>query len=106
MRLQFFRTPKPKKFSFHTRYYNENKLARENSPAVEKGSFKKYRGRFDSKFQTNDDGVAVNSSNKLMKMLIIATLISAAALSYLYVKGGWIIAVSILALIFAFAKRK
>lgn len=106
MRMQFFKTPKPKKFSFHTRYYDENKLATEDSPSLEKGSFKKYRGRFDSKFQTNDEDAVVKSSNKLMKLLVIGTLITVAALSYVYLKGGWIIATAILALIFAFAKRK
>jgi len=46
MRIKFFRTPKPKRFSFHTRYFDENKLETEDAAKVEKGSFAKYKNRY------------------------------------------------------------
>ena len=49
MRFKIFHTEKPRRFSFHTRYYDENKLATEGEASIEKGSFSKFK----SKYRTN-----------------------------------------------------
>lgn len=49
MRFKMFHTEKPRRFSFHTRYYDEKKLATENEASIEKGSFSKFK----SKYRTN-----------------------------------------------------
>lgn len=46
MRFKIFHTEKPRRFSFHTRYYDENKLDDDNTAKVEKGSFSRYRNRY------------------------------------------------------------
>lgn len=108
MRLRFFQTPKPKKFSFHTRYYNPNKLT--NETKVEKGMFANYRnrkGKFDAPdFEENNEGVVQKGSNFTLKMFTYIALAALAVFSFLYFKYGWILSVSILALLLAFSKRK
>lgn len=107
MRLKVFHTPKPKKFSFHTRYYEENKLS--DKPSLEKGSFAKHKTRF-NKFDKPDFddnyGAVQKGSSFLYKTILYLVLLAVAILSLMYVKFGWIISVSILALVLAFSKRK
>ncbi|MCB0537395.1 MAG: hypothetical protein KDE33_07680 [Bacteroidetes bacterium] len=107
MRLKIFHTPKPKRFSFHTRYYDPKKLSEETK--VEKGVFANYRnrkGKFDTPDFEDDGSVVQKSSSFTFKLLIYFTLLAVAALSFFYFKYGWILSVSILAFILAFSKRK
>lgn len=107
MRLKIFSTPKPKRFSFHTRYYNPNKLS--NETKVEKGMFANFRerkGKFDAPEFEEEMGVIQKSSNATLKLFIYLTLLAVAALSFFYFKYGWILSVSIMAIILAFSKRK
>lgn len=48
MRFKIFHTDKPRRFSFHTRYYNDKKLATEEESTIEKGSFSKFKSRYRS----------------------------------------------------------
>lgn len=49
MRFKIFETDKPRRFSFHTRYYNDKKLPTAGESGVEKGSFSKFK----SSYKTN-----------------------------------------------------
>lgn len=48
MRFKAFSTVKPRRFSFHTRYYDENKISNGDKVTVQKGSFSKFRNRYDT----------------------------------------------------------
>ena len=71
MKFKMFSTEKPRKFSFHTRYYNESKLPSEETATLEKGSFSKYKNRYRNNiFDTETD-----NSDRNRKMLIISIFI-------------------------------
>lgn len=70
MRFKIFSTEKPRRFSFHTRYYNENSLSRDADSGIEKGSFKKFRNRYDA-----DPAVVADDAKQRRRRLLISILV-------------------------------
>ena len=75
MRFKIFSTEKPRKFSFHTRYYNENKLSSDSSAGIEKGSFKKFRNRYDADPSDLADDAKSRRRRLLISILVVAGII-------------------------------
>lgn len=89
MRLKIFHTPKPKRFSFHTRYYNENKIETEDDIKLERGSFKKYQNRF-----SVEDYEEYNKKERRRKFLVLSIFIGLLLLlldAYLFIFHGYIV---------------
>lgn len=79
MRIKFFQTPKPRQYSFHTRYYDEKKMNTEDSISVGKGSFSKYKNKYRSNSYDMEREFASKERNR--KLLILGIFVS---LSMLY----------------------
>lgn len=75
MRFKIFSTEKPRRFSFHTRYYNENKLSRDEGLGIEKGSFKKFRNRYDTEPLDMVDAAKRRRRSLLISILVVAGVI-------------------------------
>lgn len=82
MRLRVFNTPKPKRFSFHTRYFDENKMATEDELKLEKGSFAEYKNRF--RANPFEKEFALKERNR--KLLVLSIFVGLGAL-YLLLSG-------------------
>lgn len=85
MRIKFFQTPKPRRFSFHTRYYDENKLESDDDIKVEKGSFAKYKNKYRNNPFEKD--FAVKERNR--KLLILSIMLGLFIL-YLVARGFFV----------------
>ncbi|MCB0509159.1 MAG: hypothetical protein H6579_04720 [Chitinophagales bacterium] len=82
MRLRVFNTPKPKRFSFHTRYHDENKLSTEEEVRLDKGSFAEYKNKFRS--NPFEKEFALKERNR--KILVLSIFVGLSAL-YLFFRG-------------------
>ncbi len=82
MRINFFRTPKPKRYSFHTRYFDENKINTDDSAKVEKGGFAKFKNKYRS--NPFEKEFAVKERNR--KFTILSIMLGFLVL-YLIVRG-------------------
>lgn len=75
MRFKIFSTVKPKRFGFHTRYYNENKLSSDEKVTVEKGSFTKFRNRYDTEtFDSREQQAKNRRRTLLISIMLVAGL--------------------------------
>ncbi len=107
MRLKIFNLPKPRQYSFHTRYYSEKALPTEDVAKVEKGSFAKFKRKY-TNFEKPEDSAAFEKKvNKKVNIPLLLSLVGLAIACYFFVpKFGFIISVSILAFTFAFINKK
>lgn len=81
MRIKFFHTPKPRQFSFHTRYYDEKKLDTEDNVTLERGSFSKYKNKYRS--NPFEKEFAVKERNRKLIILSIILAFTALYLTFL-----------------------
>lgn len=82
MRLRVFNTPKPKKFSFHTRYFDEKKISSEEDVKLDKGSFAEYKNKFRS--NPFEKEFALKERNR--KLMVLSIFVGLSAL-YLVFRG-------------------
>ena len=75
MRFKIFSTDKPKRFNFHTRYYNDKTLSRDGEAGVEKGSFQRYRNRYDTAPTEMMDDAKLRRRRLLISILVVAGII-------------------------------
>lgn len=82
MRISFFKTPKPRQYSFHTRYFDEKKLSTDDNATVEKGSFSKYKNKYRS--NPFEKEFAIKERNR--KLLILSIFLGLFVI-YLLLRG-------------------
>lgn len=103
MRIKFFRTPKPRQFSFHTRYFDEKKMNTEENVTLERGSFSKYKNKYRS--NPFEKEFAIKERNR--KLIILSIIIGFFVL-YLVLRGFFLYSLipgaGFLALIFLILK--
>lgn len=75
MQFKIFSSDKPRRFSFHTRYYNEKKLSRDAEGGVGKGSFQKYRNRYDTELTAIQDDAKKRRRRLLVSILVVSGII-------------------------------
>lgn len=75
MRFKIFSTDKPRKFSFHTRYHNENSLSKDSAGGVQKGSFAKHRNRYDPLAAEILDDAKQRRRRLLISILVVSGII-------------------------------
>ena len=81
MRFKIFHTEKPRRFSFHTRYYDENKLEDAGNAKVEKGSFSRYRNRYADQIGPS----RAEEAKRRRRTLLISVLIML-GITYIFVR--------------------
>lgn len=104
MRFKIFSTNKPKRFSFHTRYYDENKLSRDDQSTVEKGSFAKHRGRYEKSLFEKENEKA-DRNRRYLLMSIFFGLFTVALVGFGFYKYGVLPGVIFLMLVLALLKK-
>jgi len=75
MRFKIFSTDKPKRFTFHTRYYNDKTISREAGSVVVKGSFQKFSNRYDAVPSDMMDDAKQRRRRLLISILVVAGII-------------------------------
>jgi hypothetical protein len=75
MQFKIFSTDKPRRFSFHTRYHNQKKLSRDAEGSVQKGSFQKFRNRYDTDLTAIQDDAKKRRRRLLMSILVVSGII-------------------------------
>jgi len=81
MRFKIFQTEKPRRFSFHTRYYDENKLAEDTGAKVEKGSFSRYKNRY-----ADQMGPSRAEEAKRRRRTLLVTVLIMLGITYIFIR--------------------